>query len=121
MGDKHGDEEKTFGETIRRLRGERLLTQREVAERLGINFTYLSKLENDRGERPGEETVRKLAEILRADAEELLALAGKVSPELRDRAKRDAQFARLLRHLPNVSDDELQPIYQRLKIGRPKK
>ena len=80
MGDDRGDEEKTFGEVIRRLRGERGLTQRDVAERLGINFTYLSKLENDRGERPGEETVRKLAEILRADAEELMVRAHERCP-----------------------------------------
>jgi len=30
-------------------------------------------------------------------------------------------FARFLRHLPNVSDKELQDIYRRLKIAPPKR
>lgn len=70
----------SFGRTIQQLRRELGLTQRFVASQLGIDFTYLSKLENDRGEAPGEETIRGLAQILKADAEELLALAGKSLP-----------------------------------------
>ena len=40
--------EETFGQRIRRLRRSRGLTQRQLAEQLGIDFTYLSKA----GERP---------------------------------------------------------------------
>jgi len=110
----------TFGRKIQRLRREHDLTQRDVAGRLGIDFTYLSKLENDRGEPPGEETVRKLADVLQIDEEELLALAGKVPGALRDRAQSDVEFARFLRRLPSVPDKELQEIYRRLKITPPK-
>lgn len=111
--------EEMFGRRIQRLRRERDLTQREVASQVGIDFTYLSKLENDRGEPPGEDTVRKLADVLQTDVEELLALAGKVPAALRNRAQHDVRFARLLRHLPSVSDKELQDIYKRLKITPP--
>jgi transcriptional regulator with XRE-family HTH domain len=104
----------TFGHRIQRLRRELSLTQRQVAEELGLDFTYLSKLENDRGEPPGEETVRNLAAILKTDEEELLALAGKVPTELRARALRDVEFARFLRRLPNASDKELREMYKRL-------
>ena len=109
----------TFGATIQALRRERDLTQREVAAKLGIDFTYLSKLENDRGEPPGEELVRKLAEILDADPEDLLALAGRVPGELREMAQQDVTFARMLRHLPNASESDLKDIYKRLKIKPP--
>jgi transcriptional regulator with XRE-family HTH domain len=109
----------TFGRTIQELRRARNLTQRDLAARLGIDFTYLSKLENDRGEPPGEATVRKIAEILEADPEELLALAGKLPAELRERALRDVDFARFLRRLPEVPDDELRKVYRRLKIEPP--
>jgi HTH-type transcriptional regulator, competence development regulator len=109
----------TFGKKIQRLRRERGLTQRTLANKLGIDFTYLSKLENDRGEAPGEETVRRLGELLQTDVEELLALAGKVPPALRDRAQHDLQFARLLRHLPRMSDRELKDIYRHAKIRPP--
>src|SRR5437588_5353239 len=89
----------TFGQRIKRRRRECGLTQRQVADKLDIDFTYLSKLENDRGEPPGEKTVRALADALQEDEEELLALAGKVPEGLRDRAQRDVAFARLVRRL----------------------
>jgi transcriptional regulator with XRE-family HTH domain len=120
-----GDEqpvEETFGKRIQRLRRELGLTQRDVAGKLGIDFTYLSKLENDRpGDALGEDRVRKLAEVLETDAEELLALAGRVPSELRDRAQTDREFARFLRRLPNVSEKELRDMNRVLKTSPPEK
>ena len=120
MAQRSGPVDETFGGRIQRRRRELELTQRGVAAKLGIDFTYLSKLENDRGEPPGEDTVRNLAEVLDDDAEELLALAGKVPTELRSRAQNDVQFARFLRRLPNMSDKELDDLYRKFKIA-PKK
>lgn len=115
---KHDDPpaEESFGQRIKLRRRELRLTQREVAEKLEIDFTYLSKLENDRGEPPGEKTVRRLAEVLHEDEEELLALAGKVPEQLRERAQRDVAFARLVRRLPDLTDKELRDISGRLRI-----
>lgn len=73
----------TFGQTIRQLRRERRLTQRELAEHLqalGLkaDFTYISKIENDRLEiLPSEVLIRGLAQVLNTDAETFLELAGK--------------------------------------------
>jgi len=111
----------TFGETIQRLRREHKLTQRDLAAELGIDFTYLSKLENDRGERPSEKLVRELAPRLGADPEELLALAGRVPGELGKRAQTDLTFARLLRRLPSMSEPELRKIYRQAKLDQPSK
>lgn len=112
--------EETFGQRIKRRRRVLGLTQRDVAARLDIDFTYLSKIENDRGEPPGERTVRGLAEVLQEDPEEMLALAGKVPEELRNRAQRDVAFARLLRRLPEVPDEQLRTVYSVLKINPPR-
>ncbi|MHB8322854.1 MAG: helix-turn-helix domain-containing protein [Candidatus Dormibacteria bacterium] len=107
----------TFGQTIRRLRIQRGLTQRKLAEELGIDFTYLSKVENNKGDPPAEDKVRRLAAILGCDEEDLLALAVKFPPELRTRAEQDHRFARLLRRLPEASEGDLQDVYRRLGIG----
>jgi HTH-type transcriptional regulator, competence development regulator len=107
----------SFGQMVRRRRRELHLTQREVALALGIDFTYLSKIENDKGDPPAESIVRKLAGILEIDEEELLALAAKVPPGLRVRAGQDVRFARLLRQLPEVADKDLQDLYKRLGIA----
>ncbi len=111
----------TFGRLIQGLRRERGLTQRQLAAALGLDFTYLSKVENDRGEPPGEETVRRLAEILEADEEELLALAGKVPAALKERAQQDVEFARFLRRLPTASNADLREMYERLRSEPPKR
>jgi transcriptional regulator with XRE-family HTH domain len=110
--ERGGSMDHSFGARIQQLRRDHGMTQRQVAAELGIDFTYLSKLENDRGEPPGEETVRRLAQLFGIDAEELLAKAGKIPTELRERAQGDVQFATLLRTLPKLSQDELQRVYR---------
>jgi transcriptional regulator with XRE-family HTH domain len=110
--------EMTFGARIQQLRRDRRLTQRTVAEKLQIDFTYLSKLENDRGEPPGEETVRALAKLYGVDAEELLALAGRIPAELRERAQGDVEFATLLRTLPKLSAQQLERVYRSAGVKR---
>jgi transcriptional regulator with XRE-family HTH domain len=72
-----------FGERLREMRKERGLTLREVAERAGIDFTYLSKIENERiPYTPAVKTIRQLADALKVDSMELLTLADKLPKEL---------------------------------------
>lgn len=104
--------DETFGAYIQRIRRERAIKQRELASDLEIDFTYLSKLENGRGEPASEELIRDIAAKLQLDAETLLALAGKVPPELRQIAQRDYDFAMFLRRLPTMTAEERQRLYR---------
>ena len=82
----------TFGQRIRQARKSRRLSQRELAKRVGLDFTYLSKLENDRANYPPkEDAIRKLAESLGLDAEELVFLAGRIPSENEEVLKRHYQ------------------------------
>ncbi len=75
--------ETTFGQKLREFRQEKGMTLRALAEAAGVDFTYLSKIENDKvGYLPGAETIRDLAQSLGVDAIELLELANKLPPEL---------------------------------------
>ena len=70
----------TFGEKIRELRKAKNLSQRDLATKVRVNFTYISKIENEKldfGDYPSEELILKLAKALEADADELLILAKK--------------------------------------------
>lgn len=108
----------TFGERIRQLRKAKNLNQSELAAKVGINFTYLSKIENDKvasSEFPSEETIKKLAKALVADADELLIMAKKVPDSIKKRVieRPDAfrKFAALDdetmdRLLGEIKDDE---------------
>ena len=78
----------TFGERIREHRMSQRLTLRDAAAKVGINFTYLSKIENgklDRSDYPSEKLIRKLAAVLFCDTDELFLLAEKVPDSIRRR------------------------------------
>jgi transcriptional regulator with XRE-family HTH domain len=59
------------GERVRRLRNELALTQAELAERVGITVTALSRIERDEAQ-PRPKTRRRLADALGVSPRELL-------------------------------------------------
>ena len=79
----------TFGKYIRKSR-ESLrerdagFSVRQVAQRVGIEPAYLSKIERDQVAPPSESTIRKLAVELNEDSDILLAMAGKISCDLKE-------------------------------------
>lgn len=77
-----------FGELIRQARKEKGYSQRDLAKLLGLDFTYLSKLENDRADyAPKEEAIRAIAHHLSLDEEELIFLAGRIPKREEDLLK----------------------------------
>ena len=73
----------TFGRRLRELRQARQISQRDLADWLDIDHTYLSKLENDaEAYSPSRKLICQLAIALQGDADELHARAGKVPQEI---------------------------------------
>ena len=54
------------------------MSQRDLAARASLDFSYISKLENDRIPPPAAETVIQICRILDIPALELLAASGKL-------------------------------------------
>ena len=72
-----------FGKRLRQLRQEKGFTLRSLAEAAGVDFTYLSKIENGKlGYSPSADTIRAFARALDVDSLDLLRAADKVPPEL---------------------------------------
>lgn len=102
-----------FGEKVRELRRGKQLTLRGLADRVGVGFTYLSKIENnklDAGHGPSEQLIHKLSVELDGDEDELLLLADKVPEPIRKRviARPDA-----FRVLATLKDDDLSDLVRR--------
>ena len=96
----------TFGERLRQLRKEKNLTLRGLAEAAGIDFTYLSKIENGKaGYSPGADTIRALAAVLEADPLDLLQLADKVPPELQG-VSEDAKARRFFNRAQEIASPD---------------
>lgn len=70
--------EHTFGHALREHRRASGLSQRELAERIGVDFSYVSKLENGRLPSPAADTIVSICRVLEIPAEEMLALTGKI-------------------------------------------
>ena len=60
------------------------LSQRQLAERAALDFSYISKLENDRLPPPAADTVVQICRVLGIPPGELLALAGKIPSKVRE-------------------------------------
>lgn len=71
-----------FALTIKKQREYAGITLREMAKDIGIDFTYLSKIENGKADPPSEETIRKIARYFEYPELELVLLAGKMPAEI---------------------------------------
>lgn len=104
----------TFGQTIKKMRKGKCITQLEMANKIGVDFTYISKIENDKTKfPPAEKTIRKIAKVLETNAEELILLARKVPQNLRETLVEDelaVDFLRVVPKLNNVQRREIRKI-----------
>lgn len=74
----------TFGEALRTVRREANISQRALADGAGVDFSYISKLENGHLPAPAADTVVKICEVLGAPPERLLSLAGKLPTDVQE-------------------------------------
>ena len=114
---------KTFGSYLRARREalrkeDRAFSVRQVAERVGVEPSYLSKVERDEEAPPSEATIRRLAKEVGEDADVLLAIAGKVSGDLLAIIRRRPElFADLLRQLKSMPDTAVLRIVREVRDG----
>ncbi|MFQ6122105.1 MAG: helix-turn-helix domain-containing protein [Dehalococcoidales bacterium] len=75
-------ETQEFGARLRELRIQAHLTQRELADKVNIDFSYLSKIENGILPPPSEKVILRLSGVLNADKDELITLAGRIPSDI---------------------------------------
>ena len=74
----------TFGNLLKQLRREKNVSQRDLAEKIGVDFSYISKVENDRLPPPAADTIIKIAKVLKVSAEELLSQSNKLPSDIKN-------------------------------------
>jgi transcriptional regulator with XRE-family HTH domain len=91
---------------------------RQLAMRIGIEPSYLSKIERGLEPRPSEPTTKALARELGEDPDALLAMAGKVSSDLQDIIRKRPQlFSQLIRELKNLPDHAVLRLVREVRDG----
>lgn len=114
--------EESFGERLRRARRNQGLTLRQLAEQVGVDFSYLSKLENGRLPPAADDTIVRISEALQMDPDLLFAVARKVPTDFRQRVREaPPETALLLRKLSGrrLSKEQYRKIMQILSDPPP--
>ena len=111
----------TFGEEMKALRKAKRITQRDLAERVGVDFTYISKMENGKlVNAPSEDTIRKIAQILDTDEESFVVSARKVPKNIQETIVTDDFVLDFLRVAPQLDRAQRKQIKSIIdKIGEP--
>jgi transcriptional regulator with XRE-family HTH domain len=115
---------KGFGDYVRGRR-EALREQderysvRQVAQRIGVEPSFLSKVERGEVPPPSEAKIVALAQELGEDPDVLLALAGKVSSDLQAAIrKRPELFGSLIRELRTMPDHAVLRLVREVRDGK---
>lgn len=96
----------SFGSTLREARKAKGYTLRGLAELAKVDFTYLSKLENEKADYPpSEELLRWLAQFFELDTDRLIYLSGRIPREKLD----------LLGNLAKRYPDEVAKLFCQIK------
>ncbi len=113
----------TFGKTLQRIRRTKGKTQRDVAQKIEMDYSYFSRLENDRFDsKPTRDTIDKIAEALECTEEErqeLLSSAGRIDEEL-EKATRIASekpmVGKLFRAVVHLPPDKIEKILEQVQF-----
>ena len=108
--------QKTFGEWLREKRVAKGFTLRKFAEKVGISPTYLSHVEQGQADPPTAERVRTMAELLEENADQMIAMAGRVPEDLPGIIqRRPTQVPNLLREVNGLTTEQLQELMEQAR------
>jgi HTH-type transcriptional regulator, competence development regulator len=116
--------ETVFGTYIRKQRealreSDRKYSLRQVAIRIGIEPSLLSRVERGEASSLSEKKILVLAKDLGEDADVLLALSGKVSSDIQAVIRKRPQlFAQLIRDLKELPDQAVLRIVREVRDGK---
>jgi transcriptional regulator with XRE-family HTH domain len=108
-----------FGRTLQRIRRAKRKTQKDIADAIGMDYAYFSRLENDHFDyTPTRETVKKMAAALNCsepELHELLSEADRIDEEMEKVAKlahTRPELRELFRAAAKLSPDQVKQLIE---------
>lgn len=108
---------KTFGEIIKEARKHKKITQRELADKIGVDFTYISKIETGALDPPSELVINKISNILEIDNSKLFLAARKVPTDFKNTIMDDTTANMFFRKYPDLTEKQLKKIEKIIEEG----
>lgn len=106
-----------FGKKLRQYRRNANISQRELAKHIGVDFSYISKVENGRLPPPAADTIVKICNVLKIDSEELLAITGKLPSKIKKHVSQNINAQEFLSEASrlNLTNKEWKSMIKSLK------
>lgn len=104
-----------FAKIIQNKRKEKGYTLEELANKLDVDRSYISKLENDRVPAPSIDLIRRISDILSIDFEQLSLLAGRITESIKKNL--DIRKVELFRAMKdkNFSEENYKKLLKQIK------
>lgn len=102
-----------LGGIIKEERKSKKITQRELAVLIGVDFSYISKIENGNSQTPSKEVLTKIANTLEIDQELLFIKGGQVPEDIKEIIFNKPGIVKFLRGIKDkeISKDQWEGIY----------
>lgn len=107
----------TFGQLLKNIRRDKGVSQRDLAEKVGIDFSYISKIENDRLPPPAADTIIRISKILGVSEEVLLSNSKKISSDMTNTISSSMSAMKFMNEVKamGLSEHEWEHLTQSLK------
>jgi len=104
-----------IGKLIRKLRKQKGLSLRQLAEKVSVSFVNIAHIENGRVA-TSEEVIKELAKALEYDVDKLLAAADSVNEDIKNIIKKlPTAVPEFLRTAKNLTEQEWKDLTEQIK------
>jgi len=104
-----------LGKLIRKLRKQKGLSLRQLAEKVSVSFVNIAHIENGRVA-TSEEVIKELAKALEYDVDKLLAAADSVNEDIKNIIKKlPTAVPEFLRTAKNLTEQEWKDLTEQIK------
>ena len=104
-----------FGKLIRKLRKQKGLSLRQLAEKISVSFVNIAHIENGRVA-TSEEVIKELAEALDYDVDKLLARADSINEDVKNIIKKlPNAVPEFLRTAKNLTEKDWKDLTEQIK------
>jgi len=111
---------RTFGQLLKEIRNAKSISQRDLAEKIDVDFSYISKIENDRLPPPSADLIKKISSALEVSDDILWAYSGKLDNELTNMITSSPEAIKFMNQVRNMnlSHDDWKKLTNNLKALR---
>lgn len=89
----------SFGSYLREKRKSKGMNQRVLAMLIGVDISYICKIESDKLPSPSEECIMKICENLKLDTDETMFKAGRIPSDITDILFQSPQCFKMIRDM----------------------